>query len=173
MKERRCTKGVKSEIGTKSRCKESWKRSQSMTSPPDLCVHACCEKTQKVHFSVRVGGGVSLHLPSKNSEFFFARYQDQIFKSERRCSKLFVNSRHRKKVSFKIRCAASRMMCNSRASKTLFTVRRPKASRSTGHSTYWSRDRFRRGAGCQAVLRRDRFHMTRAHERRDRFHPYH
>ena len=71
LKERRCTKGVKSEIGTKSRCKESWKRSQSMTSPPDLCVHACCEKTQKVHFSGIGGGGVSLHLPSKNSEFFF------------------------------------------------------------------------------------------------------
>ena len=41
----------------------------------------------------------------------------------------------------------------------LFTVRRPKASRSTGHSTYWSRDRFRRGAGRQVVLRRDRFHQ--------------
>ena len=53
---------------------------------------------------------------------------------------------------------------------SLVTVRRPKASRSTGHSTYWSRDRFRRGAGRQVVLRRDRFHITRAHERRDRFH---
>ena len=67
-KERRCTKSVKSEIGTKSRCKESWKRSQSMTSRGS--VHACCEKTQKVHFSGLGGGGVSLHLPSKNSEFF-------------------------------------------------------------------------------------------------------
>ena len=68
MEERRCTKGVKSEIGTKSRCKESWKRSQSMTSP-DPCMHAV-KKTQKVHFSGTGGGGVSLHLPSKNSEFF-------------------------------------------------------------------------------------------------------